>query len=463
MRPQESTSPAKPRRSGGVGAAILVLLAGILIALIVLIVVLIEDRNQRPAAPSPTAIGPGLATVSATTEPAKPVSPKPDPRLSGPGSEAPIAPHSLYDTSRPPPATTPPLTEGSLVVAVARPSVVPPPGEVFVVSPGETVTRDKLPESKMIGDDKLIQQILREGRTYDTVVKGVLTARVEDKDWGAKQTTTLVFEFEMPMSRLIESNNGTRVVEVRHFGNIATAKALTVEAVTIELGAPGALVLGTLGAFHPGIGPAIASAKTVAEAILRTAAKTVADQKAKAWGNLDSLSGKTVRIVYVDGHGVQGIEPLEGSLTASERDYLFNLATLSECYELRPKFRPGETWTIEGGALQNFLDPTMRAVPHGAVIVVRGKDQEWDGKQLALLDIQRTSYLEVDSSDSSLRRIASFAPRGTLRYNIAGGYVETGDLTGDILIEKVSKRHLLFPASFLTKPDLKVSYWCRMR
>ena len=60
--------------------------------------------------------------------------------------------------------------------------------------------------------------------------------------------------------------------------------------------------------------------------------------------------------------------------------------------------------------------------------------------------------------------VLEVSPReGTLRYNITDGYVDNIGLTGDVRIEEVSQDHLLFEASFKSRPELKANYSCKMR
>jgi len=392
------SQPFQYQRHGSASPVVVALLAGILLAFIVLIIVLLTGRNPTPPTHGPS------------------------------GNRAPEPP---------------------------------------AVSPGQKVSREELPnppkKPKAIGDEKRIRDVLQVGRNYELLMKGGFTARVEDKDWGVNEVTNLAFYYEMPATRSIESNDGKTVVELRQFGKIAVTKLLTVESVTIDLGVPGDCALGVMEWFEPGSGITVLSVKPVAEAILGAAARSVASDNAKAFGQVDSLSGKKVRITYVDGVGVQSIEPISCSLTASERDYVFNLALLSDSNMMRLDIPPGGTWTIAGSEFIGLLDPTMRGVPRGEVAVVREADQEENGKKYGMLRIQPNSYLEIDSSDASTRRIGSLAPQGTLRYNITDGYVDNVSLTGDVHLEKVSQDHLLFEASYKTRPELKGSYSCKMR
>ena len=125
-------------------------------------------------------------------------------------------------------------------------------GHKVAVDAGQKVSRNEIPKHKQpkspepIGKDRIVE-VLRPGKRYEVLMKGGFTARVEDKDWGVREITNLAFGYEMPATRTIESNDGKTIMELRHFGKIATAKFLTkVESVTIDLGVPGDIALGLL-------------------------------------------------------------------------------------------------------------------------------------------------------------------------------------------------------------------------
>ena len=321
------------------------------------------------------------------------------------------------------------------------------------------------PPPKQIDNPNRVQEIARKGKTYTMQLKGGFDARIEDKDWGIKQVINVAFAFEMPVTRTIESNDGRKIVELRQFGMITTTKLLSeVEAVKFDIGTLGTtLLVGGLEAAAPGSGMVALGAKAVAEAMLQTGAQMLLDENAKAFGSIDSLSGKKVRIVYVDGQGVTSVEPIDCELSESERDYVFTTAVLSDYYAMPDmEIKPGGTWTIDGGQLGGLLDPTLRGLARGEVVVARGSDREEGGKQLAQLRIQR-GFLTIDTSDASRRRIGRFEPRGTLTYNITDSHIQAADMSGIMRIEDVSKDHILFEARFFTQPKLQISYSCAMQ
>jgi hypothetical protein len=315
-----------------------------------------------------------------------------------------------------------------------------------------------------IDDPNRIKETLREGKTYSALLKAGFDARVEDKAWWRKEVINLAYLAEMQVDRTIEENDGKRVVELRHFVASRNVKLLCdVESATIDLGAPGVLLLGALASFKPEAGAVVVAAKPVADAFLRYGAQEVAQREtSKAVARVDTLSGKRVRITYVDGVGVESVDPVDCTLSAEERDFLVRTAVLSDCYIWDLKRAPGERWRVDGSQLSGLIDPSLRGSTAGEIDFVRDADGEEDGRRYAVLRVAGGTLM-VNSSDASTRRIGSFAPGGTLRYSLADKIVERATLAGRFTVEKVSTDHILFETSFRSRPTLKVEYSCSLR
>jgi hypothetical protein len=348
-------------------------------------------------------------------------------------------------------------------------AIGPSTGAAAAVPDGTKIDRTALkdpptPAQKAVGNADRIKETLRAGKTYRVVLKATFDARVADKDWGVKQVITLVYAAEMLVNRTIESNDGKRIVELRAFEKCRNVKLLcNVEHVSIELGPLGVLALGALDYLGPGSAEAIVAAKPIAELLLGTTAQQVLNDKAtKAFARVDGLSGKRVRITYLDGAGVESLEPVGCNLTGDERDLLFSTAVLSDCYILPDlTLKPGQTWTVDGSELGGFLDPTLRGIPEGEIVVIRDADQTTDGKQFAVLRIQ-SGFLRINATDDKAHRVGTFEPHGKMKYSIDDGYVTIASLNGRATFERVSRDHILFEASFQTQPTMKVLYSCKM-
>jgi len=269
----------------------------------------------------------------------------------------------------------------------------------------------------------------------------------------------------MEVDRSIESNDGRRVVELRHFVTCRSVKLLCdVEGVAIEMGRPGQLVLGVLESIRPGTRAVVELAEPVAEGLIARGSRPAARAKAtRAVAHVDTLSGKRVRITYVDGVGVEAIAPVGCTLSAEERDFIFGTAILSDCYILPDTgAKVGESWPVDGRQLAGLLDPSLRGRASGRVVVAREADAGGGEDRHATLAI-REGTIAIDSSDATTRRIGSFTPEGRLRYSLAGGYVDRAELAGRFDLEEVSTDHLLFETSFKSRPTLRVDSTCTIR
>jgi len=338
-----------------------------------------------------------------------------------------------------------------------------------IIADGQTVRRSDLshppPSPKPVGDPDRIKETLRPEKTYHVVLKAGFDARVEDKAWWRKEVVSLAYAAEMVIDRTIEVNDGRRIVELRHFVASRNVKLLcNVEDVSIDLGTPGVLLLGALEYLQPGATAMVATAKPIAETLLGYGAEAVARSEAtKAVAHVDTLSGKKVRIVYVDDIGVESIVPVGCTFTAEERDFVFGTAILSDCHILPDvKIGPGTTWTVDGSELAGLLDPSLRGRSSGQVVLAREADiREGDSPHATLLI--REGTVTVDSSDASTRRIGSFTPVGSLKYDLDKGFVDRAILTGRFTVEEVSTDHILFETRFKSTPTLKIDYACAIR
>lgn len=341
--------------------------------------------------------------------------------------------------------------------------------EVSDVPEGHIAEGDELPTKRSkpkiaVGDPDRIRENLVAGKTYEVVLNGGFDARVEDKDWGINEITNLAFAYEMLASRQIESNDGKKVVELRSFGRVATTKILTKAEVKIELGVPGAIMLASLDQIQPGTSETILTIKPIAETLLGAySSSVISSNTTKAFAAVNAITGRKVRITYVDGEGVTAVEPVGCDLTADQLEFVANTAALSDCYILPDvQSKPGTKWKVDGSQLSGYFDPSMRVVPAGAVEVVREADSEKSGKQFANLKVEK-GFLRLDNSDTSTGRVGTFEPTGNLAYNITDGHIESGQLAGRIFIEEVSKDHILFEARFQAKPTFQINYKCQMK
>jgi hypothetical protein len=334
--------------------------------------------------------------------------------------------------------------------------------------PGSTQTSRVRPKLRPVNDPDRIKETLKQGRTYRGVLKVGFSARAEDKDWGVRQAISLVYLAEAVVNRKIEVNDGKRVVELRQFEACRNVKMLAdVEDLQIDLGLPGQIMLGVITAVTPRFGAVIELAmptvKPIAEAVLKTAsAAALQENAAKASAFVDTLSGKKVRIVYVDGLGVESVVPVDCELSEQERNFLLATAVVSDCHLMDLKIKPGGRWTVDARELAGFIDPTLRSIPTGEIGIQREPDIEENGINVAVLRVI-DGVVTLEESDSSAQTAGRFVPTGTLRYNLADNYIQSGNLQGTFNVERVSTNHILFKASFRAQPIMQVNYSCGLK
>jgi hypothetical protein len=224
------------------------------------------------------------------------------------------------------------------------------------------------------------------------------------------------------------------------------------------------LILSALEGQVPGTIATVEIVQPIAEAVLKGASQYKWDSNgAKAFSSIDSLSGKRVRIEYLDGKGVVSLQPVGCSLTKSEFEYLEATAVLSDCY-LFPSINAaeGEGWNVEASQLQGLMDPTMRARPSGSIRISREANEQKEGTTVARLRVSG-GPVSLDSSTDRKKRLATFSPRGALLFSFEDGYTTNATLSGVATMYEVSTDHLIFKEEFSFEPDLQVQYSCKMR
>jgi hypothetical protein len=330
--------------------------------------------------------------------------------------------------------------------------------------PGIQASQQQTAPAAAIGDSGRIKGALKKGKTYKVVLNAGLEARVEDKAYTVKTVTNMVYMAEFAISRKILDNDGQRIVEERSFDSCRTLKAEShVQDLKLEWGFSGDLLLAGLDYLEPGAGQAIQFAKPVLESLLKSGAQSYVDGQVQTWGQLDSLSGKTVRIIYEDGKGVVALERVRGDLSPSEDNFVRHTAVLSDCFILPDiDVKPGQEWSVDAAQLSSLVDPSLRGIPSGRVTVRREADEPATGKRYARLSIQEGT-VQLDNSDNKTDRIGSFSPSGTLRFNLSDDFMEQADLTGHMRLERLSKDHLLFEARMRTQPKVQVRYRCTLQ
>lgn len=337
----------------------------------------------------------------------------------------------------------------------------------IVVKAGETSKREEskasIAKPKKIEEDRIALTV-KAGKTYEIVLKGDAKFRGRNKNWGMTTVVFMQWVFECACDRTIESNNGNTIVETREFKHVRSALVESkAENVSFDFGLPGYIILGCLDQFSPGTSLIFESLKPLASEIVKNVIQSNLDELAKIEAKVDSLTGKKVRITYENGKGVTQIQPIDCELTEEVRDFLLNTAVLGDCFILPDlKAKVGSTWPVDAANLAGMIDPSLRGQTKGSITIQREQDTQESGHKVAQLRIG-SGGVKIDSSTAEETNIGTYIPKGTMLFDLVDQYVTKADLAGDIEIKSVSKNHILFETRFDTKPDIRISYFCKMR
>jgi hypothetical protein len=274
----------------------------------------------------------------------------------------------------------------------------------------------------------------------------------------------MVYRAETLMHRQIEKNDGKRIVEVRTFVDCKAVKVTSTVEISFRNLAPGLMFLSNLFlGDNTLVGTAVALGLDAVRGWITHGIQRELDARnTKVRGAIDGLTGKKVRIVFEDGKGVVELTPIDCSLTKEQQDFLLAAAVVTDAYWLPDvESRPGQTWSVPGEALSDLVPPSWKAVPEGSLTIRRERDFERDGKQYALLRLERGS-VTVNATDARRSRLGSLTPEGSLEYNITDGHVSKAELTAKGSIQEVSRDHLLFESRFEAAPKVRMTYSCRI-
>jgi hypothetical protein len=281
-------------------------------------------------------------------------------------------------------------------------------------------------------------------------------------DYGPRdraERVNLVYVFESRAHRTVESNDGRRIVELVRFDRVTSVKLLTqAENLALDLGPPGVPVLGDLHDSAAGVGTTAVPVEAVSRAVLQAGASAATDDSARAFVHVDRLSGKRVRLGYVDGAGVEFVETVGCRLIDVDCEFLFHAPVLSDaCILPDPGARPGEAWSVDATQLAGFLDPSMRWIPHGTLTVERPEHGARGAAEKTLC--MRSGGLSLYAPGEPLDGFG-FWPTGTIRYDARDGHVTAAEFKGPLCGYTRAQDHLLASVACGDRLTLHVRYGC---
>jgi predicted double-glycine peptidase len=173
------------------------------------------------------------------------------------------------------------------------------------------------------------------------------------------------------------------------------------------------------------------------------------------------LSGKTVRLAYVDGVGVESIQPVGCTLTAVDRDLLFRVPVLWHGYLLSStRGSPGDVCSVEAAQLMDLISPTMPGIPGDEILVNRDRDCRQNGKQYVSLRIMGAAAERPDWHRSS--------PTGTIQFDLSDGLAAAARLSWRARRDCLARlyppvEHALPRVELHEEPTVTLDYRCEVR
>lgn len=332
---------------------------------------------------------------------------------------------------------------------------------------GQLVSRDYIAGGKLnmpsVDDPARVKALLPPGSSYEILIKGGFETPLEDAADG-RGVRYLAFAYETLTRRTIESNDGRRIVERRRFESRKLAKLVTdAGPLSLDLGAPQTPVLQPLGDVRPGEGPVDFSVRSVADAILSADSQPTLDgTTSRAALCEDRLSGKEVRITYVDGLGVESVAPIGCSLTNCELKMLFHTPVLADCYLLPDPNSRERKWQVNADQLAGFFDPTLPAIPRGRLrLQSMNGENDPAGRPRRYVSIVDGADIDLIAADVAYGRVGFLTFEGTFHQG-PNGLVDFASLGGPIRIIAVSQDYFLFDEVFYDAAPMTLTYSCML-
>lgn len=319
-------------------------------------------------------------------------------------------------------------------------------------------TLDKI---EAIRDPVRIRKLLPVGSQYDVVVKGGVVATRTGNLFVAQSRPNLAYAFDMSYRRIIEFNDGHRVVERRSFAVVRMAKILSSTS-GMTLASVPAEQLFFRGIQFPPIdeGITIGPASLVSKSMLFGDADSVPTENSMLCQlQRHPLHGKSVRLTYVDGIGVESVEPLGCGLTLNDMPYFFRQNVLPVFTDLDNSPNGTKTELVTTSALLTFCDPTKPA-SMGFEWQLRSTDNaSGTAKTYFLEQLQR-----ADPSTGLQLPVPAVLRRGTLQTDPSGAFVADAIFHWQHSELEGSRSSLMFDQPFFSlvgDPVFSVQYHCR--
>jgi hypothetical protein len=315
---------------------------------------------------------------------------------------------------------------------------------------------EDFPKTPFVNSAEHLKRALPPGAMHEILLKGSVLARLPKRENGP--ATCIAYVFEMRFFRIIESNDGQRVVEVRFIDRIRRAKIVTLQqGLAIDLGRPADPILGGIRFPTEEFGMTVAPVEEVARAILADGAEEViAESSSRAFIEEDYLSGRWVRLTFVDGTGVEAVEPIDWQLSYDETAFLFAQPLMAAKMFL-PNRNRRQPRVVEINQLAGFFEPGLGLGAADELFLVRhAGDRTTPLREYEML--RSANVFDGRAGDAVPGRCF-----GKLRYNPKTRLLESAELLWPMNEVIRMRNKLLFEYGFQPSPELHLSYHCRVQ
>jgi hypothetical protein len=319
--------------------------------------------------------------------------------------------------------------------------------------------------AQRVGDPARLQALLPAGATFDVFVKGGFVAPRLDNLRGQPLRTHLAYAFEMSYRRVIESNDGQRIVERRTFGPVRMAKILAATEMQLNLGPRERTLFDRVRFPAASDGLAVGDLHAVAAAMLGAAGNAVEQSDVSlALLETDRLSEKTVRLTYVDGLGIESVEGLDGPLSGRQLLLLFRQFVVPPgLCPADPNADPAFT-RMTVNDLASISDPTRSPADGGTVLLqaVAGPEGRTSCSHV-LYNPEEYSYRNRQAAPTQAELRAA-TRMGTLYYDPEGTFISRATIHWPLGQLEVFSECLLYENPFVdidSELTMTVDYFCR--
>ena len=338
---------------------------------------------------------------------------------------------------------------------------------------GQIVEKKEVPQTSPppppLGDEEMVKGGARVGETYCIRQKLGFAVRGRDRDWHNSDIIKIGVVIERVFTRKIESNDGKKVVELRTFEAERAVKILANTAdFHVDPGQPKLAVLDhlntivTIGKLETLLNPGV----IINSVVKPNPTSIIKDPETKVFAVKGILTKKRCRITTVDGLGVVSVEPVGCTLTARERDLLFNKDPLANTRILKTfgAIKPDSSLALPGSLFSEILEAIDTDVPprvKGQAVIHRESTP----------DSVKGSLLKVHSHESELiltsvldngTELVTFRPNGMFLIDNQNQLLREAVLEGPVRIEQIPRKDLLKGSTFVEEPSFKITYDCEI-